>query len=134
MSDNMFRWEKDGDNVVTLTMDDPGGSANTLNDTFIHDLEKTLHRLEQEKDDIAGVVLTSAKKTFFAGADLNMIIQATPADAERLEKEIARVKAAFDPVGLLNPGKAIPTLNRCAEYGRMKVSKGHVPYPDIPRF
>mgnify|MGYP006164321611 CR=1 FL=1 len=58
MSDNMFRWEKDGDNVVTLTMDDPGGSANTLNDTFIHDLEKTLHRLEQEKDDIAGVVLT----------------------------------------------------------------------------
>ena len=58
MSDNMFRWEKDGDNVVTLTMDDPGGSANTLNDTFIHDLEKTLHRLEQEKDDIAGVVGT----------------------------------------------------------------------------
>ena len=44
------------------------------------------------------------------------------------------VRAAFDPPGLLNPGKAIPTLNRCAEYGRMKVSKGHVPYPDIPRF
>ena len=47
MSDNMFRWEKDGDNVVTLTMDDPGGSANTLNDTFIHDREKTLHRPAQ---------------------------------------------------------------------------------------
>ncbi|MCK0509149.1 FAD-linked oxidase C-terminal domain-containing protein [Aromatoleum anaerobium] len=45
-----------------------------------------------------------------------------------------RVKAAFDPAGLLNPGKAIPTLNRCAEYGRERVSKGHVPYPDIPRF
>ena len=44
------------------------------------------------------------------------------------------VKAAFDPAGLLNPGKAIPTLNRCAEYGRMRVSAGHVPYPDIPRF
>ena len=95
MSDNMFRWEKDGDNVVTLTMDDPGGSANTLNDTFITSLEATLDRLEAEKDDIAGVIITSAKKTFFAGADLNQIIQATPADAERLEAEIARVKAAF---------------------------------------
>jgi len=91
----MFRWEKDADNVVTLTMDDPSGSANTLNDTFITSLEATLDRLEAEKDDIAGVIVTSAKKTFFAGADLNQIIQATPADAERLEKEIARVKAAF---------------------------------------
>jgi len=45
-----------------------------------------------------------------------------------------RIKAAFDPPGLLNPGKAIPTLNRCAEYGRMHVKEGHVPYPDIPRF
>ncbi|NMF96833.1 FAD-binding protein [Aromatoleum toluolicum] len=45
-----------------------------------------------------------------------------------------RVKGAFDARGLLNPGKAIPTLNRCAEYGRMRVSNGHVPYPDIPRF
>ena len=84
MSDNMFHWDKDSDNVVVLTMDDPGGSANTLNDTFITSLEATLDRLDAEKDDIAGVIVTSAKKTFFAGADLNMIIQATPADAERL--------------------------------------------------
>ena len=121
MSDNMFRWEKDGDNVVTLTMDDPGGSANTLNDTFIHDLEKTLHRLEQEKDDIAGVVLTSAKKTFFAGADLNMIIQATPADAERLEKEIARVKAAFDRLETL--GKPVAAaINGAALGGGLEIA------------
>lgn len=45
-----------------------------------------------------------------------------------------RVKAAFDPAGLLNPGKAIPTLHRCAEYGRLHVSGGAVPHPDIPRF
>ncbi|BAL23441.1 FAD-linked oxidase C-terminal domain-containing protein [Azoarcus sp. KH32C] len=45
-----------------------------------------------------------------------------------------RVKAAFDPAGLLNPGKAIPTLNRCAEYGRERVNANHIPYPDIPRF
>ncbi|MBL8448014.1 MAG: FAD-binding protein, partial [Zoogloeaceae bacterium] len=45
-----------------------------------------------------------------------------------------RVKAAFDPEGLLNPGKAIPTLHRCAEYGRMRVSGGQLPHPDLPRF
>jgi glycolate oxidase len=44
------------------------------------------------------------------------------------------VKAAFDPAGLLNPGKAIPTLNRCAEYGAMRVHAGQMPHPDLPRF
>ena len=45
-----------------------------------------------------------------------------------------RVKAAFDPQGLLNPGKAIPTLNRCAEYGRLRVTNGKLPHADIERF
>ncbi len=45
-----------------------------------------------------------------------------------------RVKAAFDPPGLLNPGKAIPTLHRCAEYGRMHVHGGALPHPELPRF
>ncbi len=44
------------------------------------------------------------------------------------------VKAAFDPNGLLNPGKAIPTLHRCAEFGAMHVHHGQLPHPDIPRF
>lgn len=44
------------------------------------------------------------------------------------------LKAAFDPQGLLNPGKAIPTLSRCAEFGGMHVHDGQLPHPDIPRF
>jgi glycolate oxidase len=44
------------------------------------------------------------------------------------------VKHAFDPAGLLNPGKVIPTLHRCAEYGRMKVQGGMLPFADLPRF
>ena len=44
------------------------------------------------------------------------------------------VKRAFDGDMLLNPGKAIPTLNRCAEYGRLRVHAGQLPHPDIPRF
>ena len=44
------------------------------------------------------------------------------------------VKHAFDPVSLLNPDKAIPSLHRCAEYGRMHVKKGQLKFPDLPRF
>ena len=44
------------------------------------------------------------------------------------------VKRAFDPAGILNPDKAIPTLHRCAEYGRMHVRHGQTPFPNLPRF
>jgi glycolate oxidase len=45
-----------------------------------------------------------------------------------------RVKSAFDPKKLLNPDKAIPTLNRCAEYGRMRITGGALPHPELERF
>ena len=44
------------------------------------------------------------------------------------------VKAAFDEQGLLNPGKAVPTLHRCAEFGAMHVHKGELPFPELERF
>ncbi len=44
------------------------------------------------------------------------------------------IKAAFDPAGLLNPGKAVPTLHRCAELGRMRVQGGQLTFPELPRF
>jgi glycolate oxidase len=44
------------------------------------------------------------------------------------------IKRAFDPQGLLNPGKVIPTLNRCAEYGKMLVRAGQIKHPELPRF
>ena len=45
-----------------------------------------------------------------------------------------RLKCAFDPDGLLNPGKVFPTLHRCAELGRLHVRAGHLPHPELPRF
>src|SRR5690606_1777039 len=45
-----------------------------------------------------------------------------------------RVKEAFDPGGLLNPGKAVPTLARCAEFNAMHVHGGRLPFPEIERF
>jgi glycolate oxidase len=49
-------------------------------------------------------------------------------------KQQQRVKCAFDPEQLLNPGKVFPTLHRCAELGRMHVHHGQLPFPDLPRF
>jgi glycolate oxidase len=53
--------------------------------------------------------------------------------AAELETFLA-VKRAFDASGLLNPGKAVPTLTRCAEFGRMHVHAGHLAHPGLPRF
>ena len=53
-------------------------------------------------------------------------------DEER--EQMLALKRAFDPKQLLNPGKVIPTLNRCAEYGKMLVRGGKISHPDLPRF
>jgi glycolate oxidase len=60
----------------------------------------------------------------------SMCVQFSPAELQQMRA----VKAAFDPRGLLNPGKVIPTLNRCAEYGKMHVRKGLLPFPELERF
>ena len=59
-----------------------------------------------------------------------MCVQFTPAEVNAFHA----LKAAFDPLGLLNPGKAIPTLARCAEYGGMHVHKGALPFAHLERF
>jgi glycolate oxidase len=59
-----------------------------------------------------------------------MCVQFSPAEREQM----VAVKRAFDPKELLNPGKVIPTLHRCAEYGKMHVKRGLLPFPDLPRF
>ena len=60
----------------------------------------------------------------------SMCVQFSPAEREQM----LAVKRAFDPAGLLNPGKVIPTLARCAEYGKMHVKRGLVAFADLPRF
>ena len=60
----------------------------------------------------------------------SMCVQFSPEERQQM----LDLKAAFDPLQLLNPGKVIPTLHRCAEYGKMHVSRGMLPHPELPRF
>ncbi len=60
----------------------------------------------------------------------SMCVQFSPAE----RAQFMGVKRAFDPRELLNPGKVIPTLHRCAEYGKMHVHRGVLPFPELPRF
>src|SRR5436305_15165633 len=94
MSDtpNTIRWEQDDDGIVLLTLDDPSGSANTMNPGYQASMAATVDRLEAEKDKIAGVVITSAKKTFFAGANLNDLVKVGPGQAQEMAQEIRTIK------------------------------------------
>lgn len=74
MPDNTIQWDKDADGIVTLTMDDPSGSTNVMNEAYIESMGKAVDRLVAEKDSITGVVVASAKKTFFAGGDVKTMI------------------------------------------------------------
>ncbi|MGW6728022.1 3-hydroxyacyl-CoA dehydrogenase NAD-binding domain-containing protein [Nocardia sp. NPDC055029] len=93
MSENIIRWESDADGVVVLTLDDPNQSANTMNQAYIESMTATVDRLEAEKDSITGVVLTSAKKTFFAGGDLKDLIATTPDQAAEFFASVEKIKA-----------------------------------------
>ncbi|HEU5334109.1 MAG TPA: 3-hydroxyacyl-CoA dehydrogenase NAD-binding domain-containing protein [Actinocrinis sp.] len=87
-----IRYEADADGIVTLTMDQPG-PVNVMNAEFRAALAATVARLEAERDAIRGVVVTSAKKSFFAGADLNELVAVTRAQLEPFADAVAALKA-----------------------------------------
>lgn len=66
MSNNIIGWAEDGD-VVTLTINDPTQSVNTMNDAYLASVDAALARLTDMGDALAGVIITSGKPTFFAG-------------------------------------------------------------------
>ncbi|PWI41937.1 3-hydroxyacyl-CoA dehydrogenase NAD-binding domain-containing protein [Streptomyces sp. ICBB 8177] len=109
-----IRWEQDADGVVTLVLDDPGQSANTMNAAFRDSLDATVDRLEAERDSVRGVIVTSAKKTFFAGGDLRDLIRATPETAEevyagslRMKRSLRRLETLGKPVVAAINGAAL---------------------------
>ncbi|WP_411565626.1 3-hydroxyacyl-CoA dehydrogenase NAD-binding domain-containing protein [Pseudomonas orientalis] len=88
-----IRYEKGQDQIVVLTLDMPGQSANTMNAAYREAMAATVARLEAEKDTLAGVIITSAKKTFFAGGDLNELIQVDTVHAQEFYVGVGVLKA-----------------------------------------
>jgi 3-hydroxyacyl-CoA dehydrogenase/enoyl-CoA hydratase/3-hydroxybutyryl-CoA epimerase len=117
---NTIRWEKDDDGVVILTLDDPEQSANTMNAAYGASIRSTLDRLEAEKDDITGVVITSAKKTFFAGGDLNDLRAVRKEDAEQVAAMVREGKAVLRRLETL--GKpVVAAINGAALGGGLEI-------------
>ncbi|HEU5045036.1 MAG TPA: enoyl-CoA hydratase-related protein, partial [Nocardioidaceae bacterium] len=108
------RYEQDADRIVVLTLDDPTSSANTMNELYQESMAAAVDRLEQEREDIAGVVVTSAKKTFFAGGNLKDMMKARPEDAadvfahiEAVKKDLRRLEKLGKPVVAAINGTAL---------------------------
>ncbi|MGZ5407581.1 MAG: enoyl-CoA hydratase/isomerase family protein, partial [Aeromicrobium sp.] len=87
------------DGIVNLILDDPNQSANTMNQAYGESMAKAVDRLADEvredPDSIKGVIVSSAKKTFFAGGDLKLMIQSTPEDAPELFANLEAMKATL---------------------------------------
>jgi 3-hydroxyacyl-CoA dehydrogenase / enoyl-CoA hydratase / 3-hydroxybutyryl-CoA epimerase len=116
-----IRWDQGEDGVVVLTLDAPGQSANTMNDVYKASMAATVDRLEAERDAITGVVITSAKKTFFAGGDLNNLIQAGPDDAERVFADTGEIKAVLRRLETLGR-PVVAALNGAALGGGLEIA------------
>ncbi|EPA98367.1 3-hydroxyacyl-CoA dehydrogenase NAD-binding domain-containing protein [Pseudomonas sp. G5(2012)] len=88
-----IRYEKGQDRIVVLTIDLPGQSANTMNALYREAMADCVARLQAEKNSIAGVIITSAKKTFFAGGDLNELIKVDRPQATAFYNRVLSLKS-----------------------------------------
>jgi 3-hydroxyacyl-CoA dehydrogenase/enoyl-CoA hydratase/3-hydroxybutyryl-CoA epimerase len=87
----MIEWKNDA-GVVTLTLNDADASANTMNDAYVEAMGRAVERLNAQKALIKGVIVTSAKSTFFAGGNLQLLSQIQPSQAAELFAMIEEVK------------------------------------------
>ncbi|MFE3068344.1 3-hydroxyacyl-CoA dehydrogenase NAD-binding domain-containing protein [Streptomyces sp. NPDC059247] len=116
-----IRWEQDETGIVTLVLDDPNQSANTMNRAFRASIAATADRVEAEKDSIRGIIYTSAKKTFFAGGDLKDMVQAGPQHARDIFEGALAMKNALRRIETL--GKpVVAAINGAALGGGYEIA------------
>jgi 3-hydroxyacyl-CoA dehydrogenase/enoyl-CoA hydratase/3-hydroxybutyryl-CoA epimerase len=116
-----IRWEQDETGVVTLVLDDPNQSANTMNQAFRDSIAAVAERAESEKDSIRGIIYTSAKKTFFAGGDLKDMLRVGPEDARHAFEAGTAIKSSLRRIETL--GKpVVAALNGAALGGGYEIA------------
>jgi 3-hydroxyacyl-CoA dehydrogenase / enoyl-CoA hydratase / 3-hydroxybutyryl-CoA epimerase len=95
MNQSPVRWEQGPDGIVVVTLDDPERSVNTMNDRYRVAMGECVDALVADRVGITGVIITSAKKTFFAGGDLDWLSSAGPDDAPAIMASSMELKAQF---------------------------------------
>jgi 3-hydroxyacyl-CoA dehydrogenase/enoyl-CoA hydratase/3-hydroxybutyryl-CoA epimerase len=118
---NTIRWDADADGIVTLTLDDPSQRANTMNQAYQESMRAAVDRLYAERDSITGVIVTSAKDTFFAGGDLTLLSQVTDDNAADFLAGVTAIKADLRRLETL--GKpVVAALNGAALGGGLEIA------------
>ncbi|WP_372980807.1 3-hydroxyacyl-CoA dehydrogenase NAD-binding domain-containing protein [Marinobacter sediminum] len=116
-----IRYDLGSDQILTLTIDMPGQSANTMNGAFREALTETVARVKGDLDDLRGIIITSAKKTFFAGGDLKELHKVTRDDAQVFENMVNGLKA--DMRALETCGKpVVAAINGSALGGGLEIA------------
>lgn len=115
------RYDRDADGIVTLTLDDPNQSANTMNELYRESMAAAVERLYAEQDDITGVVIASAKKTFFAGGDLKLMVQTTKENAGDVFAQCESIKHALRRLELF-PKPVVAAINGAALGGGYEIT------------
>src|SRR5665647_2783487 len=100
------------DGIANVTFDEPNSPVNTMCSQWQRDMTALVEQIVKDKDAIKGIILTSAKSTFFAGADLKGAMRLQPSDASAIFTEIERVKKNFRTLELLPGASGVTKMTR----------------------
>ncbi|MDE3133244.1 MAG: enoyl-CoA hydratase/isomerase family protein, partial [Acidobacteriota bacterium] len=121
VNESTIRYERGEDGIVVLTLDDPSQSANTMNAAYAESMQAAVERLQAERDQLTGVIITSAKKTFFAGGDLNALKLIDRENARQFGEFLREVKAQLRTLETLGV-PVVAAINGAALGGGLEIA------------